>query len=73
MTSRIEQRCIDKGMKMTEQRRVIARVLSDAADHPEDAAARVAFWRRELDACYAGRPGHAITIALAEQKARLVV
>lgn len=33
--SRIEQRCIDKGMKMTEQRRVIARVLSDAEDHPD--------------------------------------
>lgn len=33
--SRIEQRCIDKGMKMTEQRRVIARVLSDANDHPD--------------------------------------
>jgi Fur family ferric uptake transcriptional regulator len=35
MVSRIEQRCIDRGMKMTEQRRVIARVLSDAADHPD--------------------------------------
>lgn len=35
MTSRIEQRCLDKGMKMTEQRRVIARVLSDATDHPD--------------------------------------
>jgi Fur family ferric uptake transcriptional regulator len=35
MVSRIEQRCIDKGMKMTEQRRVIARVLSDAQDHPD--------------------------------------
>jgi Fur family ferric uptake transcriptional regulator len=34
-TSRIEQLCIDKGMKMTAQRRVIARVLSDAADHPD--------------------------------------
>jgi Fur family ferric uptake transcriptional regulator len=33
--SRIEQLCIDKGMKMTEQRRVIARVLSDASDHPD--------------------------------------
>ena len=33
--SRIEQLCIDKGLKMTEQRRVIARVLSDAADHPD--------------------------------------
>ncbi len=35
MVSRIEQRCIDKGMKMTDQRRVIARVLSDATDHPD--------------------------------------
>ncbi|MBB4287569.1 Fur family transcriptional regulator [Roseospira goensis] len=35
MTSRIEQRCIDKGMKMTGQRRVIARVLSEAQDHPD--------------------------------------
>ncbi|SEH27447.1 Fur family transcriptional regulator [Magnetospirillum fulvum] len=35
MVSRIEQRCIDKGMKMTEQRRVIARVLSDSIDHPD--------------------------------------
>jgi len=35
MVSRIEQRCIDKGMKMTDQRRVIARVLSEASDHPD--------------------------------------
>lgn len=33
--SRIEQICVDKGMKMTEQRRVIARVLSEADDHPD--------------------------------------
>ena len=33
--SRIERACIDKGMKMTEQRRVIARVLSEATDHPD--------------------------------------
>jgi Fur family ferric uptake transcriptional regulator len=33
--SRIETRCVDKGMKMTEQRRVIARVLSAADDHPD--------------------------------------
>jgi Fur family ferric uptake transcriptional regulator len=32
---RIEKLCIDKGMRMTEQRRVIARVLSQAADHPD--------------------------------------
>jgi len=33
--TRIERICIDKGMKMTEQRRVIARVLSLADDHPD--------------------------------------
>jgi len=33
--SRIEQLCIDKGMKMTGQRRIIARVLSEASDHPD--------------------------------------
>lgn len=34
MISRLEKRCAEKGMKMTEQRRVIARVLSEAFDHP---------------------------------------
>ena len=33
--SRIEQLCIQRGMKMTGQRRVIAGVLSDAEDHPD--------------------------------------
>jgi Fur family ferric uptake transcriptional regulator len=33
--STIEKLCIDKGMKMTGQRRIIARVLSDSADHPD--------------------------------------
>lgn len=33
--SRIERICIEKGMKMTEQRRVIARVLSVSTDHPD--------------------------------------
>lgn len=33
--TRIEQLCADKGLRMTEQRRVIARVLSDASDHPD--------------------------------------
>ena len=32
---RLERLCIDKGMRMTEQRRVIARVLSVAHDHPD--------------------------------------
>ena len=35
MMSRIEQACIDKGLKMTGQRRVVAQVLSDADDHPD--------------------------------------
>ncbi len=35
MPSRLEQLCIEKGLKMTGQRRVIARVLSDATDHPD--------------------------------------
>src|SRR5471030_1326966 len=35
MPSRLEQLCQDKGLKMTEQRRIIARVLSDSADHPD--------------------------------------
>ena len=35
MTSRLEQLCVDKGLKMTDQRRVIARVLSEAVDHPD--------------------------------------
>ena len=33
--SRIEAQCAAKGMRMTEQRRIIARVLSGAADHPD--------------------------------------
>jgi len=32
---RLESLCIEKGMRMTEQRRVIARVLSSAEDHPD--------------------------------------
>src|ERR1700730_6833290 len=31
----IEALCVTKGMRMTEQRRVIARVLADSADHPD--------------------------------------
>ena len=32
---RIEKQCIEKGMRMTDQRRVVARVLSNAEDHPD--------------------------------------
>lgn len=31
----MERLCADKGMRMTGQRRVIARVLSEAEDHPD--------------------------------------
>jgi Fur family ferric uptake transcriptional regulator len=33
--SRLERLCADRGMRMTGQRRVIARVLSEADDHPD--------------------------------------
>jgi Fur family transcriptional regulator, ferric uptake regulator len=32
---RIEKLCLDKGMRMTDQRRTVARVLSQAEDHPD--------------------------------------
>ena len=32
---RIEKLCVEKGLRMTGQRRVIARVLSEAHDHPD--------------------------------------
>ena len=35
MSDRIEKLCLEKNMRMTEQRRVIARVLSTSADHPD--------------------------------------
>jgi Fur family ferric uptake transcriptional regulator len=35
MTSRLEEQCIAKGVKMTEQRRVVLRVLSESTDHPD--------------------------------------
>jgi Fur family transcriptional regulator, ferric uptake regulator len=35
MPSRIESKCLEKGLKMTGQRRVIAQVLSDSSDHPD--------------------------------------
>ena len=35
METRIERLCVEKGLKMTGQRRVIARVLSEAIDHPD--------------------------------------
>ena len=31
----IEQKCIDKGVKLTDQRKVIAKVMSESDDHPD--------------------------------------
>lgn len=31
----LEELCAERGMRMTDQRRVIARILQDAADHPD--------------------------------------
>jgi len=32
---RLEKLCLEKGLRMTDQRRIIARVLSEAEDHPD--------------------------------------
>ena len=33
--STLEQLCLERGLKMTDQRRIIARVISEASDHPD--------------------------------------
>lgn len=35
MESKIERLCIEKGLKMTGQRRVIAQIISESVDHPD--------------------------------------
>ena len=35
MPETIEQKCIAKGVKLTDQRRIIAKVMSDSHDHPD--------------------------------------
>jgi Fur family transcriptional regulator, ferric uptake regulator len=35
MPATIEKKCIESGLKMTGQRRVIARVLGESSDHPD--------------------------------------
>ena len=35
MAETIEQKCIAKGVKLTEQRKIIAKVMSEANDHPD--------------------------------------
>ena len=35
MSETIEQKCIVKGVKLTDQRRIIAKVMSNSQDHPD--------------------------------------
>lgn len=43
--------------------------LADESPSPAAASAALAAWRRELEACFAGRPSHPVTIALAHTAA----
>ena len=35
MSDTIEQKCISKGVKLTEQRKIIAKIMSESDDHPD--------------------------------------
>ena len=35
MSDTIEQKCLSKGVKLTDQRRIIAKVMSESTDHPD--------------------------------------
>ena len=35
MTETLEQKCIAKGVKLTDQRKIIAKVMSNSNDHPD--------------------------------------
>ena len=35
MSENIEQKCLAKGVKLTEQRKIIAKVMSESNDHPD--------------------------------------
>ena len=35
MSETIEQKCLAKGVKLTDQRKIIAKVMSEANDHPD--------------------------------------
>jgi len=35
MSSDIENKCIKKGVRLTDQRKLVARVMSESADHPD--------------------------------------
>ena len=35
MNSDIENKCIKKGVRLTEQRKLVAKVMSESKDHPD--------------------------------------
>ena len=35
MSQKIEKKCLEKGVKLTEQRKIIAKVMSESTDHPD--------------------------------------
>ena len=35
MSNKIEQRCLKKGLRLTDQRKLIAKVMSESEDHPD--------------------------------------
>ena len=35
MSSNIETKCIEKGVRLTDQRKLVAKVMSDSNDHPD--------------------------------------
>ena len=35
MNSDIENKCIEKGVRLTDQRKLVAKVMSESADHPD--------------------------------------
>jgi len=35
MSETIEHKCLEKGVKLTDQRKIIAKIMSDSQDHPD--------------------------------------
>ena len=35
MKDSIEQKCLDKGVKLTDQRKIIVKIMSESSDHPD--------------------------------------
>ena len=36
MDGDIENKCIKRGVRLTDQRKLIAKIMSESADHPDD-------------------------------------